>query len=230
MSKTPSYGSRWSVYSEMWDAMERTRLTETRKAATRLFDHKSRYIRVEEKTKVPWYMIACIHYRESDANFNTQLAQGDPLGQVSTHVPKGQGPYFGADAWERAALIALEDVGLTKVIDWRLEKIIYYWEKYNGWGYFNHGVPSAYVWAASNQYTSGKYIADGVWSPSAVDQQLGCAAILKTLMELDNTIQPIRETKEDVPIEPIIPLVPPTISIVISPPGSVRVIVTGSAE
>lgn len=226
----PTYGSRWPVYAEQWDNMERTRLSETRKTANRLLSYKDKYLAVEAKTKVPWYMIACIHQRESTADFTTQLAQGDPLGQVSTHVPKGQGPYYGEDAWERAALIALEDVGLTKVIDWRLEKIIYYWEKYNGWGYFNHGVPSAYVWAASNQYTSGKYVSDGVWSPSAVDQQLGCAAILKTLMELDNTIQPIRETKEDVPIEPIIPLVPPTISIVISPPGSVRVVVTGSAE
>lgn len=225
----PTYGSRWPVYAEQWDNMERTRLSETRKTANRLLSYKDKYLAVEAKTKVPWYMIACIHQRESTADFTTQLAQGDPLGQVSTHVPKGQGPYYGEDAWERAALIALEDVGLTKVIDWRLEKIIYYWEKYNGWGYFHHGVPSAYVWAASNQYTSGKYVSDGVWSPSAVDQQLGCAALLKTLMELDNTIQPIRETKEEVPPEPVITEIP-TITITVSPAKSAKIIIIGAAD
>ena len=162
--------------------------------AKKILKYKARYQAIEKRTGVPWHFIAPIHYRESDLDFTTQLAQGDPLGRVSTHVPRGQGPYYGPDAWERAALIALEDTGATKVKDWRLEKMIYHWEQYNGWGYYNHSVPSPYVWGGTTIQKPGKYVADGKWSPTAVDQQLGCAAILKSLMELDPTIKPARET------------------------------------
>src|SRR6266576_3546423 len=84
----------------------------------KMLANKARYITVQNKTNAPWPVIAAIHVREASMNFNTQLAQGDPLNQVSIHVPKGQGPYFGKDAWERAALIALEDTGGTKWGDW----------------------------------------------------------------------------------------------------------------
>ena len=196
----PKYSARWPVYAKQWDSMARSRLSEEMAAAKKILSHKTRYQAVEKRTGVPWYVIGLIHYRESDLDFNTQLAQGDSLSRKSTHVPRGQGPYFGPDAWERAALIALEgdplrpDTNLTKVKDWRLEKILYHLEQYNGWGYYLHGVPSAYVWAGSNVYTRGKYVADGEWSSTAVDQQLGCAPILKSLMELDPTIKPARET------------------------------------
>jgi lysozyme family protein len=190
----PKYGERWPTYARQWDIMARTRLTNLRVAAKKILANKARYQAVEKKTGVPWYWIGPVHYRESDLDFNTQLAQGDPLGRVSTHVPRGQGPYRGKDAWERAALIALEDTGATKVKDWRLEKLIFHWERYNGWGYQKHGVPSPYVWAGSSIQKPGKYVADGVWSSTAVDRQLGCASILKTLMELDPSIKPARET------------------------------------
>jgi lysozyme family protein len=190
----PKYSERWPTYARQWDIMARTRLTDLRTAAKKILAHKARYQAVEKRTGVPWYWIGPTHYRESDLDFNTQLAQGDPLGRVSTHVPRGQGPYFGKDAWERAALIALEDTGATNVKDWRLEKLIYHWENYNGWGYKMHGVPSPYVWGGSSIQKPGKYVADGVWSSTAVDRQLGCASILKTLMELDPSIKLARET------------------------------------
>ncbi len=190
----PTYGKQWPKYAKQWDIASRTRLSYTTTVAKKILANKARYQAVEKRTGVPWYWIACAHYRESDLDFKTQLAQGDPLGKVSTHVPRGQGPYFGPDAWERAALIALEDTGATKIKDWRLEKMIYHWEKYNGWGYFNHGIPSPYVWAGTTIQKPGKYVADGKWSSAAIDNQLGCVAILKTLMEVDPTIKPARET------------------------------------
>jgi len=49
-------------------------------------------------------------------------------------------------------------------------------------------VPSPYLWAGTNQYRSGKYVRDGVYDPSKVDPQLGCAALLMALMELDPNI------------------------------------------
>ncbi len=228
----PKYGKRWPVYAQQWDEMQRTRTTDEREAAAKIFAHKARYQAVEAKTGVPWYWIGPVHYRESDLDFNTQLAQGDPLGHVSTHVPKGQGPYFGNDAWERAALIALEDTGATEVIDWRLEKMIYHWEQYNGWGYYKHDIPSPYVWAGSSIQQPGKYVSDGVWDAGAVDQQLGCAPILESLMELDPSIKPARETpmgEESAPQPPSEPPVLPEPSMPqpqLPPPRPPEIVIT----
>lgn len=192
----PTYGSLWPTYAKQWDHTEvrPSKLAEFNRIAKRLVAAKDRYIVVQNKTGVPWYVIALIHEREASQNFNTQLGQGDPLSRVSTHIPKGMGPYTGPGAWERAAEDALHLDKLDQVKDWRLEKCLYYLELYNGWGYHSHGVPSAYVWAGSTVYSSGKYVADGVWSSSAVDTQAGCAPLLKCMMALDASIQPKRET------------------------------------
>jgi len=226
----PTYKSIWPTYSQELDSIKFTRPAEAAAAAKKLLAHKAQYQSVEAKTGVPWWWIACTHNRESDADFSTQLAQGDPLNRVSTNVPKGQGPYYGDDAWERAAIVALEDHKLNKVVDWRLEKALYWWESFNGWGYYNHGRPSAYVWAGTNTYDppagpGGKYVADGVWSGSAVDRQLGCAAVLAALMDLDPSIQIERETPEGVadepkaptPVQPTPPVVPTPVNVPAQP-------------
>jgi lysozyme family protein len=145
----PSYGSRWPTYAKQWDAMTilPARLSEVRQAAKRLADAKPRYQAVEKAAGVPWYMIAAIHERESSQSWKSSLAQGEPWDRVSSHVPRGRGPFR---SWEAAAIDALALDGLTKVIDWRLEKIFYYLELYNGWGYHAHGVPSPYLFGATN--------------------------------------------------------------------------------
>jgi lysozyme family protein len=156
--------------------------------ASRLVAAKDRYKSVEQKSGVPWPIIAAIHEREASQSFHTQLAQGDPLDQVSTHVPRGQGPYFGADAWERAAGRALIETRGQTWGDWTPGGWTTYLEKYNGLGYANKGKPSPYVWAGTNQYHSGKYIADGVYSDTAVDTQPGCVALIVAMSHLDPTI------------------------------------------
>lgn len=156
--------------------------------ARRLVAAKARYKTVEAKTGVPWFVIAVIHEREASQSWNTQLAQGDPLNRVSTHVPRGQGPYTGPDAWERAAIIALEDTGGPKWGDWTPSGTMTFLEKYNGLGYANMGKPSPYVWAKTNQYVRGKYIADGKYSGTAVDTQPGCAALITRMKLLDPSI------------------------------------------
>lgn len=183
----PTYGEYWPKAAQRWEAMQRTKMTALTATAKKAVANKLRYQNVSQKTGVPWAVIAAIHMRESDMDFSTQLGQGDPLNQVSTHVPKGMGPYRGPDAWDRAAIEALEHDGLDTVKDWRIEKALYFCEKYNGWGYWNKGRVSPYVWAGSDQYISGKFVADGQYSTSAVDTQLGCAPLLKTIMELDGS-------------------------------------------
>lgn len=190
----PTYASKWPEYAKQWDKMEirPNKQASFERIAKKLIANKARYQAAEKLTKVPWYMIALLHMRESDNDFNTQLAQGDPLSRRSTHVPAGRGPF---NTWEDGAKDALVTLKhFDRILDWRLEKILYYAELYNGWGYHNHRVPSAYLWAGSTVYSSGKYVSDGVWSASAVDSQPGVASVLRIMMKLDPTIKPERET------------------------------------
>ena len=146
---------------------------------------------------MPWWFIGVAHYREANCNFNCQLGQGDPLGEVSRHDPKGRGPFFnhaddppGKDAFYRAALDALINCGpyAARWRDWTPGGTMTIWEEYNGLGYAAMGVPSAYVWSGSDQYVSGKYVADHVYRSGVVDVQEGCAPILARLMVIDPTI------------------------------------------
>ena len=56
-----------------------------------------------------------------------------------------------------------------------------YAETYNGLGYFQRGVPSPYVYSGTDQYMSGKYVSDGRYRASAVDQQIGVMPLLGAL-------------------------------------------------
>lgn len=188
----PTYRTKWPVYAKQWDQSKilDARLKGVQRTAQNIFKFKDRYVAVEKVTGVPWYWIGPTHIRESDQDWRASLAQGDRWDRVSVHVPAGRGPFA---SWEAAAIDALQLDGLTKVIDWRLEKLLYYWELFNGWGYYAHGIPSPYVWGATNIQKPGKYIRDGVWSSTTTDVQIGCAAMLECLMDLDKTIKPVRE-------------------------------------
>jgi lysozyme family protein len=143
---------------------------------------------------VTWPHIAVLHRRESDADFDTYLGNGEPLNRVTRLVPKGRGPFTGPDAFEKGAIDALHLDGLDEVPDWRLEKILYYCEVFNGAGYANRGLPSPYVWGGTNQQRPGKYVADGVFDPNTMDRQPGCAPILAMIAKLDPSVKFVRET------------------------------------
>lgn len=151
-----------------------------KKVADRLMasDAVLRYKKVETLTGVPWWFIAVVHYRESSQKWNTQLAQGDPLNQKSTHRPQGRGPYA---TWEDGAVDALKNCPpyAARNTDWSIGGALALLEQYNGLGYADMGKPSPYLWAGTDQYSQGKYVADGKYDPVVVDQQLGCAGLLK---------------------------------------------------
>ena len=142
--------------------------------------NRARYEAVEKLTGVPWWWIAIVHERESGCNFFTHLANGDPLDKPTTHVPAGRGPF---DTWEDGAVDALRYMGLDQITDWSLPHALYQFERYNGWGYLGR-CNSPYVWSWTDLYTGGKFISDGVFSASAVDNQPGCAAMLQILLAL----------------------------------------------
>lgn len=155
--------------------------------ATRLLTGKTRYQSVESQTGVPWWAIAVIHERESSQSWKASLAQGDPWNKVSIHVPRGRGPF---NSWEDAAIDALVNCSpyAGKWTDWTIGGALLLLEEYNGLGYAKMGKPSPYLWAATDQYTSGKYTSDGHYDPNAIDSQIGCAALLKSMMEQDDSI------------------------------------------
>ena len=175
-----------SEYADLWQRMEvrPDRASAVNQIANRLIGSKPRYQEVARTSGVPWFVIAALHNRESDANFNTYLGNGEPLNRVTRLVPRGRGPFA---TWEAGAIDALQIDGLERVRDWSPERACYEIEKFNGFGYRNNHpeVKSPYLWSFSNHYSSGKYVADGHFSSSAVDQQCGAMPIIKRIMELD---------------------------------------------
>jgi lysozyme family protein len=175
-------------YHAMWDAAQvnPAKAAAARGLAKELLANKPHYEAVEAKTGVPWFMVGTLHVRESSASFRRHLHNGDPLTARTVHVPKGR-PVQGRPpfTWSESAVdaLTLAPHALDKVKDWSVERILFETEKYNGWGYLGKG-NSPYLWSWTNQYRGGKYIADHVYSPRAVDPQPGCVAMLKALAEI----------------------------------------------
>lgn len=171
--------------SERWNSAKTTR--DFSAVASRLVKFKRRYQTITERTGVPWFVVAVIHEREASQNWNTQLGQGDPLDRVSIHVPKGRGPFA---TWEDGAVDALVNCPpyAARWRDWSPGGTLALLEMYNGLGYAGRGLPSPYVWAGTDQYSKGKYVADGVFDPNVVDQQLGCAGLILAMQKIDPSI------------------------------------------
>lgn len=133
---------------------------------------------------IPFQVVGLIHYREAAFNFKTHLANGDPLFDhfgnpiVTTHVPKGIGPF---QTWEAGAIAALKLIGFDRLKDWDLVSTLIHLETWNGVGYQKHNVLSPYIWSFTNLYQAGKYESDGDFNPTLIDAEAGCAAILSVL-------------------------------------------------
>jgi len=162
--------------------------------AQKAFLNKTRYLSIAKRSDMPdigWLFIAVSHYRESSQNFEKNLGQGDPLGEITTHVPAGRGPFLGPTAFEDAAVDALVKCSpyAARLTDWSIGGMLTNLERYNGVGYFNRGLTSPYIWSGTDQYEKGKYVADGVFDPEEVDKQLGCAGLILAIMGLDPSIK-----------------------------------------
>lgn len=171
---------------ERWDALRISadKGPTFKAVADRLMFNRPRYEAVAKALaakgyQIPWEFIAVTHQREASGNFNTYLGNGQPLNKKTTIVPKGRGPFPGG--WEEGAIDALVYAPpyAAKNKDWSIKGTLDKLEEYNGLGYRAKGVPSPYLWAGTNQYVKGKYVADHVYDPNHVDTQLGCAGLLK---------------------------------------------------
>ena len=180
------YAELKSEYAHLWSSMEiRADKRElVMHVARKLMRHKTQYLAVEARTDVPWFVIAALHNRESDADFATYLGNGEQLDRKTKLVPKGRGPF---ESWQAGAVDALALDGLDQVKTWSPERACFEIEKFNGFGYRKRGVHSPYLWSFSNHYTGGKYVADGHFSSTRVDEQCGAMPIVKAIMELDSS-------------------------------------------
>ena len=166
------------------------RQAEVERSVDQLLSHRDRYRTVTERRGVPWHFVALVHSLESGCSFRCHLHNGDPLTARTIQVPAGR-PKSGAPpfAWEESAADAMALKRLDGDTDWSLAGTLYQLERYNGWGYrmYHPHVLSPYLWSFSTHYTSGRYVADGRWSDSAVSRQCGAAVMLRRLVERGET-------------------------------------------
>lgn len=218
-----------------WDKMHvmAARLPALHLVAVRLCapSAKAMYLRIQAETGVPWFVVAVIHEREAGGppHWDKHLGQGDPLAHKTIHEPAGRGPFLGDDAFYRGALDALHNCApfAAKWKDWSIGGTLTILEDYNGIGYFLHGVPSAYVWSATDQYVSGKYVADHDYRPGVVDVQEGCAALIACMALVDKSVVlggPVVVAVAPAPVAPLPPYkfpAPPDVApIPAKPPAS----------
>ncbi|MCJ2057186.1 peptidoglycan-binding protein [Methylobacterium sp. J-048] len=207
----PSFKDFQDDYEQIWASLQirPEKLALVRKLAQQLASGKSRYQEIESRTGVPWWFIGLCHYRESSFNFDTYLGNGQPLERRTTIVPKGRGPFTGPQAFAEGAIDALRLEGLVGVSDWSTPRALYRLEGFNGYGYHGKEVNSPYLWGGSTAYgppsaRGGKFVRDHVFDPNAIDTQIGTGVILKSLIDIDASIELMapRSIKVDVLREP----------------------------
>lgn len=127
----------------------------------------------------PVDLMFALHFRESSLDFKGVLHNGERIlgtGRKTKLVPSGRGPFL---TWEEAAIDALMLKKAMFPREWTLASKLEFAEKFNGLGYRNTSEFSPYVFAGTNFHDeTGKYVADGKYSSTAPEKQLGVAAIL----------------------------------------------------
>jgi lysozyme family protein len=196
-----SFDALKSEYEGLWAKVNTpeglTRYHETLREVDAIIEPKAkaRYIEVEKLTQVPWFVTGIVHTREagSPPNFHAWLHNGDPMFDHNghprqTHNVPAHRPPNPAVSWEEGAVDAYKIEGLLNKKDWSPAFVAWLLEKFNGWGYrLYHHIPSPYVWGSTIVQKRGKYVADGVWSSSTMDTQVGGMALLACLMKVSPT-------------------------------------------
>jgi len=149
----------------------------------KILGNRARYERITKSMTMPWYFLAIIHGLEADFRFDSHLHNGDPLTGRTVRVPAGR-PARGKPpfTWEESAMDAIAVNRYDKWNDWSIAGMLVVWERYNGLGYRHHGVNSPYVWACTDLYAKGRYVADGRYDAHAESRQCGAVAMLKGLI------------------------------------------------
>jgi lysozyme family protein len=180
-------------HEKLWDSVEikGSQVFRIDKAISLYIDNKPTYVAIEKMRTggVSSAVVFVLHGRESTWSFKKHLHEGSPLTTRTRWVPKGRPKAPPANGTSYTFLESAEDA-LYKLkdlesIDWSIcNDALYNIEKYNGLGYLKYrSIHSPYLWAGTNHYTKGKYVADGRYSSTAIDKQLGTCAILKRMSD-----------------------------------------------
>ena len=207
---TRTYASLKRGYENLWAkcAVDAERVSEIDGQIKKITSNLDKYRAVEESTGVPWFWIACTHYREASLAFDRVLHNGEKIigtGKKTSLVPAGRGPFY---SWEEAAIdaVTVSPHSLDRIDDWPASRCLYEFERYNGWGYMGKE-NSPYVWAGTTLSDErGKYVRDHVFDPNAVEKQLGCAAIMKRLVETNAEVAERLDAGPDVPGDVSVPM------------------------
>jgi lysozyme family protein len=153
---------------------------------------KQRYKEVEADTKVPWFVVGAIHYREANLNFLGHLHNGDPLMLRTVHVPENRPPapwpkpdLTPQKLWRESARDALRRFEIATA--WTLPSICFFMEGYNGFGCRDNGIHSPYLWNYTQYYTRGGFPRDHFFSADYVSKQAGLMSVLVAIRELSPT-------------------------------------------
>lgn len=157
-----------------------------RKRADLLLKYRDEFYKpIGDACGCPWWVPALIHNQESGSDvgvFKAVLHNGERIigtGKKTSIVPKGKGPF---DSFVTAGIDALDHDGAQRRRAWDIGSALEFFERYNGLGYRNRGFPSPYLWAMTDQYSVGHFVADGKFDPSAVSKNYGIAGVLKFLL------------------------------------------------
>lgn len=194
---SPTFQTQKGIIAQRWEAMQigpaKLRLADN--VAARLLTHKANYLQAQNATSVPVAVIAAIHERECSANFACHFHNGDSLQAVTHHVPAGRLPPPARPpfTWLQSVKDALAIDRLDQIAHtpegWSIINALWQTEIYNGVGYAKRGLPSAYVFAGSDQYQKGKYTSDGRFDPDHPDEQLGTAVLIARLCAADPSLK-----------------------------------------
>jgi lysozyme family protein/peptidoglycan hydrolase-like protein with peptidoglycan-binding domain len=204
-----------ATYSTLWSTVTVIDIPSTDKVVSKIMQNKAIYEEAQKGSGIWWPVIAAIHNLESSLSFKGHLHNGDPLTSRTRNVPAGRpidgNPPF---TWAQSASDALA-IKHTDEVDFldTPEEILWYCERFNGWGYqlgagqrTTPAKRSPYLWSKTNHWQKGKYVADGSFDPNANSEQVGVAAILKRLESLGHikfgTVESAQPDQPDVVARP----------------------------
>lgn len=162
-----------------------TARTRAVRAAERLKQQAPVYMQASLITGVPWGMHAVIQSMEASGDITRHPANGDSLESRTVRHPEGL-PKRGTPPFEYLQVVEEESREIKRPRSgvWSVEWLLAAAERFNGLGYRKRGVPSPYVWAATNHERPGRYVADHVFDPEAWSKQIGVAALVISLYDL----------------------------------------------
>ena len=173
-------------YKRLWTscAIRPERAAIVDELVDRVAKNRKRYEAAARPAGVPWHVVGVIHLLEAAGPSRRTSTTATRSGRRTVRVPPGR-PATGSPpfTWEASAADALAQQGLNLWRDWSVPGTLFVLERYNGFGYRPRGINSPYLWSFSNQYTKGKYVADGKYSASTVSEQCGAAVLLTRMVQ-----------------------------------------------